>query len=278
MAIQARQIALVTGAAGGVGLAVSRALGLTMDVVITDLRADRLEQARASLEADGVGVVAAIAGGIQDPTTIAALFHALPNGRSLQVLVHAAGQSPVQGDWQSSIMTNVVGTRRLLTAAQPRMAEGGAAVLVSSLAGHAAVPLGPVDEIIEEWESPDLISRLAPHLETLDAERRAGRCYVAAKRMLIQLAATLSVDWASRGVRIMSVSPGLVDTLMGRAEVQDSLESRDLANMIPLQRMAKANDIAAAVAFLVSPSACYITGCDLRIDGGLQAALELANP
>lgn len=275
MSRTARRIALVTGAAGGIGLASARVLGTTMDVVVTDLRAERLDATRASLEADGVGVVAAVPGPLQDAAVTAALADTLPGGRSLDVLVHAAGQASVQGDWQSSVEINIVGTRRLLDVLGPRMASGSAAILLSSLAGHAPVPRSAIDAIATtDWDDPGLIARLTPHLDALDAGDRAGRCYVVAKRIIIDLARTLAIAWGARDVRILSISPGLVDTPMGRAEATGNPAAMALPDMIPLGRLATANDIAAAIGFLVSPAAGYITGTDLKIDGGLQAALD----
>lgn len=268
-----KPIALITGATGGIGLATSRLLGMAMDLVLTDISEQRLEEARKSLMTDGVAVIATVPGKLQDKSVVQALLDALPEGRSLHVLVHAAGQASVQGDWVSSIYSNVVGTRLLIDAIGSRIAPGGCAVLLSSLAGHAAVPVTELDDVIEDWKAPDLIERIAPHLDAIPEDERSGRCYVLAKRMIIRLCEKLAIDWARNGVRIVSISPGLVDTPMGRAEVAHNPASRRLVDIIPMGKFAKPNDIAAAIQFLASPSASLITGSDLRIDGGLQAAL-----
>jgi NAD(P)-dependent dehydrogenase (short-subunit alcohol dehydrogenase family) len=269
-----RPIALITGAAGGIGAATARRLGLTMDLILTDVSADRLETLAASLEADGSRVLARPIGPLEQEDVVAALIDALPRGRSIDVLVHAAGLASVQGDWQASVRTNIVASRRLLATVEPRMAAGGVAVLLSSLAGHAAVPVTAADTLIDDWQSPSLLADLAPLLAELPEEERSGRCYVLAKRMIIRLCETLSLEWAKRGARILSISPGLVDTPMGRAEAASNPAAKQLLATVPLGAYVQPLDIAAAIAFLVSPSARFITGCDLKIDGGLQAALN----
>lgn len=92
--------------------------------------------------------------------------------------------------------------------------------------------------------------------------------YVAAKAGVIGLTKTLAKEYASRGITVNAVSPGYIDTDMTAAELPaDRREA--LMKDIPLGRVGKPEDIAAAVAFLVSPSAAYITGQVLRVNGGL---------
>ena len=268
-----RPLAVVTGAAGGIGTATARLLGMTMDLILTDIDSGRLAALKASLEADGASVLACPAGLLQDEAVVAELISTIPDNRGIDVLVHSAGLASVQGTWEESVMANVVGTRRLLEGIEPKLADGCVAVLLSSLAGHATVPVGPADAMLEDWRSPALLHDLEPLVAELPEGQRAEFCYVLAKRMMLRLSETLSIEWARRGRRIVTISPGLVDTTMGRAEAAENPSAQSLLTMVPLGQFVKPNDIATAIGFLVSSAARFITGTDLKIDGGLHAAI-----
>jgi NAD(P)-dependent dehydrogenase (short-subunit alcohol dehydrogenase family) len=268
-----RPLAVVTGATGGIGTATARWLGMTSDLILTDIDADRLAALAASLEADGARVLACPVGMLQDRSAVAALSNAIPQRHGVDILVHAAGLASVQGDWKQSVMANVVGTRMLIDAIEPKLADGSVTILLSSLAGHATVPVGPADAMLENWRSPTLLDDLAPLLADTPEQQRSGYCYVLAKRMILRLSESLSVEWAKRGRRIVTISPGLVDTPMGRAEAAENPAAQSLLRMVPLGQFVQPNDIAAAIGFLISPAARFITGTDLKIDGGLQAAI-----
>jgi NAD(P)-dependent dehydrogenase (short-subunit alcohol dehydrogenase family) len=114
----------------------------------------------------------------------------------------------------------------------------------------------------------------------LDASRYDDR---ATAYMFAKLAAQLRVRaaapaWGERGARVNSVSPGVIATAMGRAELVGSDQQlvQQLIASSPAGRMGTAEEIAAAVEFLLSPSAAFITGADLLVDGGAVAVTALA--
>lgn len=76
------------------------------------------------------------------------------------------------------------------------------------------------------------------------------------------------------GARICSISPGMIDTPMGRQEFEQQPMMKMLEDITPLRRQGRADELAAAAAFLVSDDASFITGVDLLVDGGAVAAVE----
>ena len=92
--------------------------------------------------------------------------------------------------------------------------------------------------------------------------------YVAAKAGIIGLTKTLAKEYASRGITANAVSPGYIDTDMTATELPEAKRA-ELLKTIPLGRVGKPEDVAAAVAYLAGPLAGYVTGQVLRVNGGL---------
>jgi NAD(P)-dependent dehydrogenase (short-subunit alcohol dehydrogenase family) len=104
--------------------------------------------------------------------------------------------------------------------------------------------------------------------------QRGSPVYVATKGAAVQLARALALDWAPEGIRVNAVCPGLVDTDMLRSFAAGSGDEAVLRRMAaeqPLGRLAEPGECAAAVTFLTSPAARYITGVALPVDGGFTA-------
>ena len=97
--------------------------------------------------------------------------------------------------------------------------------------------------------------------------------YPLSKRAIVRLVAREATSFGERKARIVSISPGLIDTAMGRAEQAASQQMDAMLAETPLARLGEADEIASVAVFLCSPDASFVSGCDIRIDGGLLAAL-----
>jgi NAD(P)-dependent dehydrogenase (short-subunit alcohol dehydrogenase family) len=266
-----RGSAFVTGGAGGIGLACAARLGAQGDaVVLTDLDSAALERAVRELARGGT-TARAFACDLADPGCAGAIERALRGGPPLRALVHTAGLSPTMADWRKIIEVDLVGTARVLAASLPFMAPGGAAVCIASMAGVLAPADPAVAELMADPLAPDL-------LERLDAlpERPVGNpggAYAHAKRAVRALVARKAEEWGARGARIVSLSPGMIATSMGRQEFESQPAMKLLLEKTPLRRLGEPEEIAEVAAFLCSPAASFVTGCDLLVDGGVCAAL-----
>ncbi|GAY07699.1 SDR family NAD(P)-dependent oxidoreductase [Pseudonocardia sp. N23] len=141
-------------------------------------------------------------------------------------------------EWSAVLATNLAGPLFCSQAAAAVMgSRGGTIVNISSVAGSFAIP---------------------------------GRAaYVAAKHGLEGLTKALAVDWASRSIRVASVSPGYVATpFVERTMATGNFSVEDLERRTPLGRLATPEEVAGVVTFLVSPAASYITGSSVPVDGG----------
>ncbi|GLR67456.1 hypothetical protein GCM10010909_21370 [Acidocella aquatica] len=104
--------------------------------------------------------------------------------------------------------------------------------------------------------------------------RSPRTAYPLSKRAVQLYAKAMSPSFGQAGARIVSLSPGIIDTDMGRLEQKAGPEMDKMISVTPLARFGRADQIASVVAFLVSPAASYISRTDILVDGGTVAGIE----
>jgi NAD(P)-dependent dehydrogenase (short-subunit alcohol dehydrogenase family) len=268
------RVVVVTGL-GGMGLSVAQRLGLGSKVVLADVNQAALEVTAESLRADGYDVVEQMTD-VSNRDSVAALAGTASELGRIEVVVHTAGVSPVQASVEAILKVDLLGAALLLDAFSGIVAPGGAGVFISSMAGTLA-PLEPdLERRLMDSATADLLS--LPELSA-EAITDPGTAYSFAKRANQLRVRSGAVTWGRRGARVNSISPGIISTPMGSAELAGP-NGEFMRGMIagsPAGRVGTAHDIASAVEFLVGPAASFITGTDLLVDGGVVASL-LAHP
>jgi NAD(P)-dependent dehydrogenase (short-subunit alcohol dehydrogenase family) len=149
---------------------------------------------------------------------------------------------------------------------------GGAGVVIASMAGHLQPALDPaVERQLASTPTDDLLG-----LEACSNIDNSQMAYPFAKRANQIRVAAAAGAWGERGARINSISPGVISTVMGRLELasESGAIMRAMVDNSGLRRLGTPEDIAAAAEFLLGPSAAFVTGTDLLVDGGVIAAIQ----
>lgn len=269
------KVAVVTGGAGGMGLAVARLLGRDAAVLISDVNAARLDGAQRDLAEAGVECVTA-ACDITDRDSVRQLVDQARTLGTVTSVVHTAGVSPSMGSAERILRINAVGTVLVNQAFREIASPGMALVNVASVAGHQLPALlAPTRRYrraftdSERFESELLtLCNLFPHV------RRPQAAYVISKNFVIWYSKRVAALYGTAGARVVSVSPGSFDTAMGKLE--DSVGAGALAQLGALKRFGHPTEIAELLAFCASDKPGYLTGTDIICDGGAMAAMTVS--
>jgi NAD(P)-dependent dehydrogenase (short-subunit alcohol dehydrogenase family) len=265
-------VLVITGGAGGMGLACARALADRGRLLLVDVREDLLDQARKALSGHGADVET-LRCDVTSPADVAAVADRVRELGRLRCLVHTAGVSPEMADAATVLDVDLAGSVRITDALFPLVNPGSSAILIGSIAGYSDVP-ATVEPLLDD---PLADGFLAAVEAALGQELDSATAYVLAKRGVTRLAERLATPWGKMGGRTVAISPGLIDTPMGRLELDRQEIIPVMIEVTPVKRPdrplpGRPEDIAAAVAFLESDAAAFISGCDIRVDGGLVGA------
>ncbi len=258
-----RRTQVVVGAASGMGAAVADILAQRGPLIVADRDRDRLEELAARLGPE----VTAVACDLTDDGQVASLAAAVG---SLGALVITAGLSPSMAPGRKIYEVNLRGTARLLDALEPMVGEGSVAVCFASMAAHLVPPVEAIDRVLDGPLSPTFFEDLVAVGVDVDLPQSA---YPLSKRGIIRIVQKRAGAWGQRGGRLLSLSPGIVDTGMGRLEAEHEPAMAQMVEASALGRTARAEEVADVVGFLVSPTASFLTGTDVLVDGGAVAAL-----
>ena len=242
------QIALVTGASAGIGLATAKELlGLGADLRLVARDEETLQRVRAELEEEfPQRSVLEFAADVSDAEQRAEIFDWIEDlGDGLNLLVNNAGSNTrraavdyAEAEWRAIFETNLFSAWELSRSAYP---------LLTRHATSAIVNVGSVSGLT--------------HVRT-------GAAYGMSKAALHQLTRNLACEWAEDGVRVNSVAPWYIRTRRTSDALADPDYYEEVIARTPMRRVGEPNEVAAAIAFLCLPASSYVSGECIAVDGG----------
>jgi len=270
----AREVLTVLGV-GGMGQSIARRLGAGKTVLLADNNEAALASVAEALSADGHHVDSRGVD-VSSPESVRKLAgHAASLGPVTQV-AHTAGLSPSQASAEAILAVDLLGVALVLEEFGTVIAQGGAGVVIASMAGHMFPPLAAEQEKALAHNPPGELLQL----DFISSITDPNFAYPIAKQANHIRVRAASAHWGRRGGRINSISPGIICTPMGQQELASPVGDgmRAMIAMSATGRIGTPDDIAAAAAFLLGPDASFITGTDLLVDGGVIAAVKAGSP
>ena len=253
---------IVIGAASGMGAEVARQLAGRGPLLIVDQNIQGVEKL-----ADELGSEVRVAGcDVTDQVQVDALFADLED---VAALVNTAGVSGTMAPGRRVLEINLLGTARVLNAAEPLLRPGSVAVCFASQSGYMVPEVPPLLTLLEEPLAEDFFEEIGKYFDV----GNAALAYQVSKRGVQRLVRKTASAWGRQGARVLSLSPGINDTPMNRTDEAKHPIMQDIIKSSPLGRRGSPVEVANVVSFLVSDAASYMTGSDVLVDGGMVTVL-----
>ena len=254
------------------GLATAGIVGRDHAVVLCDVRQDRLVIAAAALE--DLGITPTIVNcDVTDRQAVIGLLETAAGLGPVASVIHAAGVSPSMGDAEYVMRTNALGTLNVNEAFTQAAGEGSAIVNVASMAAHmlpeSLIPTKQFPLALKD--ETRFMDEMMSACDIAPEGARSGIAYAVSKSFVRWYSTSQAERFNGQGLRIVSVSPGSVDTEMGRLEEKAGAGAMVADAAVP--RWGKPEEMAELLAFCASERAGYLTGTDILNDGGVIASM-----
>lgn len=262
-----KEITVVIGA-GGIGQAIARRISSGRHILVANHTQASADEAARVLEGSGFEVTAMQAD-ISDRAQVQAVVAKAQSLGPIKALVQAAGVSPSQAPIEAILKVDLFGTAVILEEFGKVIAEGGTGVVISSQSGYRMPALTAEQDALLATASPEALLELdfVKNVEsTLHAYQMSKRCNSLRVR-------GEAVQWAKRGARVNSISPGIIVTPLAHDELYGERAEfyQAMLKKMPAGRAGTPDEVAALAALIMGPEGGFITGSDFLIDGGATA-------
>ena len=265
-----KNVMILTGA-GQIGMAIARRMGYGKKIFIGDKKMENARTISGIMNEAGFDTEA-LEMDLSSRESIRNLIAEAQKAGPITMLVNAAGVSPSQAPIEAILKVDLYGTAVLLEEVGKVIAPGGVGVTISSQSGHRMPALTPEeDEQLACTPTEELLKLdlLQPEniRDTLHAYQLAKRCNE--KRVMAE-----AVKWGEKGVRINSISPGIIVTPLALDEFNGPRGDfyKNMFAKCPAGRPGTADEVANVAELLMSDKGAFITGADFLIDGGATAS------
>jgi len=268
-----QDVFVITGGGSGMGLEMAKLLGKKGKVFITGRTQEKLEKAVDELKELGIEAEYEVVD-VTDKEGIESFAKKVSEEGNIKNLVNAAGVAST-AEAKKIFHINAIGTKYVNEAFSKYMTEGSVILNFASIAGHMVPDEVKARDIYEQvCEDEDrFLEAINSMIDGFGEDKEArGMAYNISKEFVRYWTRRQSLEYGKKGIRVVAIAPGVIDTPMVAAE--ESSDPQKIAEATPMKRMAKPEEIAKMMEFMLSDEASYLTGVDIIYDGGALAALE----
>ncbi len=263
------KVVMISGGSSGIGLECAKRFSGDL-VSISGRNEKRLADAKKVLLDAGVNVKTQVCD-ISDPVSVAAWFEAAAQDGQISAVINSAGVSSDTSSKDLILKIDLIGANYILEESLKHAVEGGSVILISSMMGYLVPPNPAYDHFLANPLEDGALQALDGIIPD------APSAYNFTKRGIHLLVERYAKKFGEKKIRLNSISPGIILTPMGEDAVAKHADQMKWMKLItPAGRFGIPEDIADAVSFLTSDKAAFITGTDLRVDGGLIPSLREA--
>ena len=264
-------VVVVVIGAGSMGQAIARRVGAGKHTIVADVRSEVGVAAAEVLVDAGFDASSAVVD-VSSRESVHGLTELAATFGDVVSLIHTAGVSPSQASAATVLAVDLYGTAVVLDEFRDVIAPGGAGLVIASQAGHRLPALTAEQDLLLATTPADELLAL-PMLQH-ETPTDSLHAYQLAKRANSLRVMSEAVRWGRRGARVNAISPGVIMTPMARAELVGPRGAgyRRMIEKSPAGRAGTPDEVATVAAFLLGPESEFITGTDVRMDGGATAA------
>lgn len=262
----AKSVCVITGGGSGIGFEVAKNISTDKILVISGRTQAKLDAACEKLaelgyEAYGVPCDVSIRRDVHELAVVASLKGTITN------VIHVAGISPTMGDPETILRINALGTRNVNQEFRKYMGPGSVIVDVASNSAYS-LPDKLFHKGTYEYAETDedkFMKRILKGCVGRNDYDKSGLAYVYSKNFVVWYAKKCAFEYGPAGIRVCSVSPGLIETDMGNAEME---HGASLIETTAEGRMGKPEELGYAIATIADERNGYLAGVDVVVDGG----------
>ena len=260
-------VCVITGGATGIGLAAAKCMPKEKILLISARTESKLQTAAAELTAMGYEAhyLPCDVSSRQDVHELAVFAKSFG---TIKNMIHAAGMSPSMAEPEALIRVNAVGTKNINMEFSKYMEPGSVILDVASNSAYALPHIMIHHEtyaLAEQHEEEFVHKMVRESCIARTSYEKAGLAYALSKNFVIWYAQKCAFEYGKKGIRVVSASPGLIDTDMGKLEKQ---EGADLIGLSAEERMGRPEELGFALASIADERNGYLAGVDVLIDGG----------
>lgn len=269
-----KDVCAITGATGGLGFGAAKKMGETHKLLISDINQEEVDQKVHELQRMGIEVEGMVVD-VTDRSQVAAFANKAASMGEVQALVHLAGLTALFAKPAKIIKVNSIGTLNVNEEFYNVMEKGSCIMNICSSAAYMiSDDRVPFDVFkISRTDKELFYNKMLEQVPSdVNESLQQGMAYTYSRRFIMWYVKDCCFKFGKKGIRVLSVSPGIIDTEMSKRDMEKSGNLDVTLSYCPLGRIGTVDEAAFLISVLVDKRNSYVNGVDILCDGGCHAA------